>query len=195
MAYKSRESILENSSMFHITWQCHNQDWLLENEWPKKLYYELLLKHRKKYGLIFYGYQFMENHIHLAGKLTELETFSNYFRLINNLFARNLNHRLKRRGQVIMDRFLSLPIKDDRHMLAVLSYMDSNGVRAGRDKTPEESIWSSYRHYAYGDSDSLIDTAPTYFTLSNTPKERQVEYRQLVMVQLRGSRPYKNCSV
>lgn len=195
MAYKPRVEILGDGSLFHIMWQCHNKNWLLKEDWSKKLYYELLLKYRDKYNLVFYGYHFMENHIHLAGKLLNLELFSNYFRLVNNLLARNLNHRMGCRGQVIMDRFLSPSIEDDRHMLAVLSYMDSNGVRAGRDNGPEDSCWSSYHHYAAGRNDSLIETSPAYFILGTTPEKRQVEYKQLVLVQMRGSRPFKNCSV
>lgn len=195
MAYRSRSAVLEDGSLFHIMWQCHNKDWLLKEEWSKKLYYELLAKYRNKYGLTFYGYHFMENHIHLAGKLAELESFSNFFRLVNNLFARNINHRMNRRGQAIMDRFLSPSIKDDRHMLAILSYIDSNGVRAGRDEKLEYSKWSSYHHYANGKKDSLVETAPTYLILGKTPEERQMEYRQLVLAQMRCSRPYRNCSV
>jgi len=195
MAYKSRTDVLEDGAFFHIMWQCHNKDWLLKEDWSKKLYYDLLLKYRDKYEIVYYGYHFMENHIHLAGQLHRLELFSNYFRLVNNLFARNINKRLGRRGQAVMDRFLSPSIKDDKHMLAVLAYIDSNGVRSGRDGRPEESKWSSYHHYANGRKDSLVKTAPTYFLLGSTQAKRQMEYRQLVSVQLRGFQPFRSCSV
>ena len=58
-----------------------------------------------------------------------------------------------------MDRFKSPRIQDDRHMLTVMTYSDLNGVRAGKDKSPEESKWSSYAYYAYGKVDPLITPA------------------------------------
>jgi len=59
-------------------------------------------------------------------------------------------------------------------------YNDLNGVRAGREKTPEESNWSSYRYYAYGKEDGLIVPAPSYLALADNPKGRQSEYRAIV---------------
>lgn len=46
-----RNAILENDSCFHVTWQCHNQDWLLKESWAKQLYYQLLLHYKDRYGI------------------------------------------------------------------------------------------------------------------------------------------------
>jgi hypothetical protein len=122
----------------------------------------------------------MENHLHLVGHMAILEEFSALFRIVNGLFARFMNRSLKRCGQLIADRFISKRITDDRQMLSVMIYNDLNGVRAGRDKSPEESEWSSYRHYAYGSRDELIITAPSYLALSDCPAKRRKEYRIFV---------------
>ena len=37
--------------------------------------------------------------------MTSKKGFSDFFRVVNNLFARKYNKRHKRRGQVVMDRF------------------------------------------------------------------------------------------
>lgn len=130
--------------------------------------------------MAFYGYHFMENHIHLIGKTESIESFSNFFRVVNNLFARQVNRRMRRRGQVVMERIKSLPIEDDIHLLSVMAYVDLNGVRAGRDKTPKESIWSSYKYYAHGRADDILTPAPSYLALSTDPLYRQIEYRAMV---------------
>lgn len=194
MATKPRYAVLADHSFFHVMWQCHNQNWLLKDDWAKQFYYDLLLRYKNRYGLVFYSYHFMENHVHLTGRVGRLERFSNFFRLVNNLFSRNLNRRLLRSGQAIMDRFLSPPIRDDRQMLAVLAYIDLNGVRAGRDTHPRESRWSSYRFYAHGRGDSLLEHVPNYLALADSEKQRQKVYRQIVEAQMHLY-PTPDCSV
>ena len=79
-----------------------------------------------------------------------------------------------------MERIKSVPIEDDAHLLAVLAYVDLNGVRAGRDNSPEESVWCSHHYYSHGRKDDLLTPAPSYLALSNIPADRQTEYRAIV---------------
>lgn len=180
MAYRPRYAIVCDGCSFHVTWQCHNHDWLLKEVWAKQLYYHLLLKYRDPYGLQIHSYHFMDNHPHLTGTLRTREEFSAFFRVVNNLFARLYNRRTKRRGQVVMDRFKSPRIQDDRYMLTAMIYGDLNGVRCGRDKRPEDARWSSYAAYAYGKLDPLLTPPPAYLAIGVTPEERQRAYRTMV---------------
>jgi putative transposase len=188
MAYLPRYFIVCDGCSFHVTWQCHNKDWLLQWNWAKRLYYDLLLKYKDRYRIQIHSYHFMENHPHLTGTMQSMELFSNFFRVVNNLLARKINKQLTRRGQVVMDRFKSPRIQDDAHMIKAMTYGDLNGVRAGRDKSPEESKWSSYAYYAYGKDDPLVTPAPSYLALGATEEERQRVYRamtQELMLQAR----------
>lgn len=180
MAYRPRYTIVCDGCPFHVTWQCHNKDWLLGQNWAKGLYYDLLFKYKDRYGIQIHSYHFMENHPHLIGTMQSSELFSKFFRVVNNLLAREINKRLKRRGQVVMDRFKSPRIQNDVHMLCAMIYGDLNGVRAGREASPEESRWSSYPFYAYGRNDPLITPAPSYLALGETEEERQRAYREMV---------------
>lgn len=180
MPQKPRNQIISDGSYFHTTWQCHNKEWVFADERLKKLYYEILCKYHKKYSMLFHAYHFMENHIHLIGQAGSLENFSNFFKVSHNIFARQVNYRAHRRGQVVMERLKSPTIQNDEHMLAAMVYADINGVRAGRDKKPGENIWSSYLYYAEGKEDDLISPAPSYLALASGPFERQVRYRSIV---------------
>ncbi len=175
-----RYYILEDSSLFHVTWKCHNEDWLLKEGWAKKLYYDLLLKYKDKYGVQIYAYCLMDNHIHLTGKLESLENFSDFFRVVNSCFARFYNKKVKRQGQVVMDRFKSPRIETEADLLKVMLYIDLNPKRAGKVNHPKKNIFSSYNYYTYGKKDDLVISAPTYLVLEKTPKERRKNYRELV---------------
>lgn len=130
----------------------------------------------------------MDNHPHLSGHIGNKEDFSAFFRIVNSLFARLVNKRLKRRGQLVMDRFKSPQIEDDGHLLNVIIYIDLNPYRAGKVKHPKDNEWSSFAHYAYGKEDALITPAPSYLALGNTDAARQKTYREMVNALLEKPR-------
>lgn len=180
MAYLPRYEIICDDAYFHVTWQCHNKDWLLKWDWAKQAYYNLLLKYKGKYGVEIYAYGFMDNHPHLAGHLTGKERFSAFFRVVNSQFARIVNKQLRRRGQVVMDRFKSPMIESDDHMLKAMAYIDLNPHRAQKVPHPRENTWSSYQYYAHGKADPLLTPSPSYLALGKNPAERQRDYRAIV---------------
>lgn len=180
MAYLPRYEVIHDNAYFHVTWQCHNKDWLLQCDWAKRIYYNLLLKYKNKYGIEIYAYNFMDNHPHLTGHLCEKEKFSAFFRVVNSQFAIAVNKQLKRCGQVVMGRFKSPLIESDQHMLKVMAYIDLNPHRAGKVSHPRENGWSSYGYYAYGKTDPLITPSPSYLALGKNPVERRSEYISIV---------------
>jgi putative transposase len=157
-------------------------------DWAKKIYYDLLLKYKDKYGVQIYSYCLMDNHPHLSGHLEKKEDFSAFFRIVNSLFARLVNKKLKRCGQLVMDRFKSPRIEDDGHLLNVITYIDLNPYRAGKVKHPKDNEWSSFAYYAYGKKDALITSAPSYLALGKTETARQKTYLEMVNALLEQPR-------
>ncbi len=180
MARIPRHYLISDHGTFHVTWQCHNKSWLLRFPWAKDLLYSLLLRYKDQYGIKIYSYCFMSSHPHLTGFCLTHEGLSAFFRLVNSLFAKTLNQRLSRLGQVVRDRFRSQQIQNDRHLLAELIYIDLNPVRAKIVSHPGKYRYSSYRYYAYGEPDPLLNPAPSYLALGHSPEIRQTIYRQLV---------------
>jgi len=193
-----RYAILTNRSTFHITWQCHNRSWLMRSDAAKSLYYNLLLKYKDRYRVKFYSYCFMSNHPHMTGYCEDKKLLSDLFRIVNSLFARILNKRSKRRGQVVMDRFKSPVIQSDFDHLQVMFYIDLNPKRAGMVQHPKEYGWSSFHYYAYGKEDPLITPAPSYLNLGDSPQMRRRNYLLMVSKILKGDwkekRPYSAVS-
>lgn len=191
-----RALILEDESIFHVMWQCHNKSWLLQTNWAKRLYYNLLLKYKDRYKVDIYSYCLMDNHIHLSGRLDLLTLFSAFFRTVNSTFARIYNQEMKRRGQVVMDRFKSPRIETDTDLLKVMLYIDLNPKRATKVEHPRDNDFSSFAYYAYGQEDSLITPAPSYVELGSTAKRRQKAYQHLINEILlhdwKDKRPYSS---
>lgn len=172
--------VIDDQSYFHVTWKCHNSDWLLQSEWAKKMYYNLLLRFKERYKIQIFSYCFMSNHPHITGYCEERELFSDFFRIVNSLFARAYNKRHARRGQVVMDRFKSPQIKSDADLEKVMFYVDLNPVRAGMIKHPKEYEFTSFHYYAHGKFDPLITPAPSYLEMGSSPRQRQKIYSKMV---------------
>jgi len=196
MASLPRRHILEDESIFHVTWQCHNKDWLLKESWAKESYYQLLLKYKERYEVQIYSYCLMDNHIHLSGRNNELTSFSDFFRVVNACFARSYNRKVQRRGQVVMDRFKSPRIQSDRDLLRVMTYIDLNPKRALKVRHPRFNEFSSFKYYAYGAKDPLITPAPSYLDIGINPKQRRQAYQALIREILqndwRQKQPYSS---
>jgi putative transposase len=180
MARIPRKWIIGDDCLFHATWQCHNKSWLLKYPWAKRLYYQLLLRFKEKYEIAFFSYAFMDNHIHLSGKLKSLDQLSAFFRVVNSMFAKEINKRIGRFGQVIRDRFKSPCLETERDLIQEMIYHDLNEVRAGKTLHPDNNEFSSYAHYAHGKPDALLTHPEIYVQLGNTPEERQMAYRGMV---------------
>ncbi|MFH1356335.1 MAG: transposase, partial [bacterium] len=179
MANYPRSLIVYDGSIFHVTWQCHNEDWLLSSHFAKKLYFELLLKYKCAYRMTFFSYCLMDNHIHLTGQCESQIMLSRFFKVVNSCFAKAINKFLKRKGQVVMDRYKSPVIETDEDLMSVITYNDLNPYRTIRKTHPKDYEWSSYAHYAYGKQDPLLTEPEFYITLGNTAKERQKKYRYM----------------
>lgn len=189
MAYLPRKELIWDGAIFHVTWQCHNKSWLLKKDWTKKLYYDLLLSYKERFQVEIYSYNFMENHIHLTGRIKGTrEEFSALFRIINSQFARKINKHYQRSGQVIQDRFSSPVIESDAKLLKVMGYQDLNDYHVGKVKDPRENKWSSYHYYAFGKEDPMITAAPSYIALEDTPKKRQSRYQEMVKILIEEAR-------
>ena len=55
-----------------------------------------------------------------------------------------------------------------------------NPVRAKLSEDPKDYKWSSYRVYAFGKKDPVLDEHPIYLELSTEEKERRKAYREFV---------------
>ena len=175
-----RYLVLTNKSLFHVTWQCHNREFHLQHDWAKKKYYDLLLKYKDKYHIKIFSYCFMSNHPHITGYVDDKKNLSDFFRIVNALFARFYNKIMNRRGQLVMDRFKSPVIETQPDLLKVMYYIDLNPKRARMVKHPKEYAWTSFHHYAYGKNDPLVTHPDCYLNLGESATERQNTYLSMI---------------
>ena len=198
MARIPRRFLVDIGSTNHCTWRSHNFSPVLEDDAAKRFFLDLVQKYAPRHGILVRSYCLMGTHPHLVVVATRgQEEFSRFWKVVNQLFARWYNQQQKhRRGQVVTQRMKSPLIQPDangRHVLTVMRYGDLNPVRAGIVPSPKDYAWSSYRHYAFGEENPLIDDEPEYLALGQTAGQRRIAYQQLfaapLSAALRSRRP------
>ena len=98
----------------------------------------------ERYRWICHAYCLMGNHVHLMIETVEV-TLAAGMQQLQSKYARRHNRRYGRTGHLFGNRYFSLPVVSDAHLLELARYIVLNPVRAGACKRPEEWAWSSYR--------------------------------------------------
>ncbi len=184
-----RFRLVEPGSTNHCFWRAHNLSFVLDSDAARARFLELLAAYKSRFGILIHSYCIMGTHPHVVcTSALGQPAFSAFWKVVNQRFARWYNRLNARRGQVVMQRTRSLRIKPTGgHQLMVMRYGDLNPVRAGIVRSAKDWPWSSYRHYAFGEPNDLVDSAQEYIALGRTRMQRQIAYRQLFAQPLSAS--------
>jgi len=175
-----RSQLVGENSTNHCTWRSHGHSLVLDSDAAREHFLGLLRKYKEKFGIEVHSYCLMGTHPHVMCRATKgQKAFSAFWKVVNWGFARWYNLRTSGRGQVVMERLRSPQIQDGRHQLLVMRYGDLNPVRARLVASAGRWMWSSHRHYAYGEENDLITDAPEYLALAESGPRRRKAYQQL----------------
>lgn len=182
-----RALLVSENTTNHCTWRSHNHSLVFDEPGARQRFLDLLAGYKAAHGIRIHSYCLMGTHPHVVCTSTRgQEAWSAFWKVVNQCFARWYNERCARRGQVVMERLRSPRIQRSgrgRHMLTVMRYGDLNPVRAGLARSPKDWAWSSYRHYAFGEANDLIDDAPEYLELGSTAPQRRKAYQALLALK------------
>lgn len=130
----------------------------------------------------------MKNHVHLILKSLNGEKLSKAMRGINQGYAQYYRWKYGGIGYLWQDRFKSFVIQEGKYLLECGRYIELNPVRAGIVKEPNEYPWTSYRYYAFGEQNTLLDMNPEYLGISEDSARRTKLYSDFVKDGLKERR-------
>src|SRR5882762_7041529 len=88
----------------------------------------------------------MPNHVHVVIEMLDAQSLSDIVRSWKTFTARLANSQLGRRGPFWHADYFDRYMRDERHFLQTLDYVENNPVKAGLAQVPADWIWSSARH-------------------------------------------------
>ena len=104
---------------------------------------DLLADTAKELDWAMYAWCVMGNHYHFLLKTPE-DNLSEGMHHINTGYGEWYNKSRERHGHVFQDRFFSILITQDSHLLEASRYVVLNPLRVGLVASPQEWPWSSY---------------------------------------------------
>ncbi len=106
-------------------------------------YLELMAISAERFGLEFWAWCLMKNHVHLLVVPKRAESLAKGIGDAHRRYTRMVNFRQGARGHLFQERFHSYVVQQDSHAVAVGRYIELNPVKARAAKSAAEYRWSS----------------------------------------------------
>lgn len=115
-----------------------------DKDWYR--FFLLLQEGVERFGCRVYAYCLMDNHIHIALQVGEVE-LSKVMQNLSSRYTRWANWRHQKTGHLFQGRYKAILVEEDAYLLQLVAYLHLNPVRAGMTAEAGDYRWSSHRAY------------------------------------------------
>ena len=163
----------------HVYHRGNNSGTVFHDDIDRTVFLLLLGRAAKRGDVKIHSYVLMTTHYHALVSSPEQRALPLMMQRLGRGYARYFNQRHHRTGTLWEGRYQASLVIDERYWLTCLRYIERNPVEAHIVNRPEEYVWSTYRHHAFGIRDNLVASHPLYDALGDTPARRQAEWRAM----------------
>jgi putative transposase len=136
----------DNADLHFVTFSCYHREPNLGPAIRKDLFLSVLELVRQQYSFATVGYVVMPEHVHLLLSKPESGDLSTVLQVLKQIVSRKVS--LERFWQ---RRFYDFNVRTEAKRIEKLRYLHQNPVARGLVERPEDWLWSSFRHYAFGE--------------------------------------------
>lgn len=162
----------------HVILRGNNRQAIFFSDLDRQQLLATLAEVAAQYQVAIHAYVLMDNHLHLLLTPSTAEALSRMMQSLGRRYVGWFNARHQRSGTLWEGRFRVGLIEGERHLLACMRYIELNPVRAGLCIEPAQWPWSSAAHHLGLARSPLITEHELYWSLGNTPFEREHAYRE-----------------
>lgn len=171
---------LVDGGFYHLIARGNNRQFIFAVPDGFQTFTQLLRQAQSKYVWKLSHYCLMTNHLHLLAQVEQGQDLPKLMQFLLFEYSRWYRKVTGYTGHLWQGRYKSPFIAQESHLLECGRYIERNPVRAGLVLQAEEYPWSSYRHYAFGEPNPLVDDDPYYLRLGPDHASRQQRYRDFV---------------
>ncbi len=165
----------------HVILRGNNRQAIFHSDHDREHLLKTLAEASTQHQVAIHAYVLMDNHLHLLATPQSADGLSRMMQSLGRRYVGWFNARHQRSGTLWEGRFRAGLIESERYFLACMRYIELNPVRAGLCGGPEQWRWSSAAHHMGLARDMLVREHPLYWSLGNTPFEREHAYREFLM--------------
>ena len=169
-------------SPHHVLNRGNNRESIFLDDGDYSFFLSQVRKYKQKFPVRVYHYCVMPNHYHFLIEPPDKESLVGFMQGLMVVYAQYVQRKYDRVGHVWQERYKSPVIQTERYLAYCGYYIEDNPRRAGLVRDLRDWPWSSYRFYAYGRPDPIVDADPNYPVLGGTDRERQENYRVHIMM-------------
>jgi putative transposase len=154
---------LRSDAIYHVFNRAAGRRRLFESEEQYAWFARSLRAAQTRVPIRILAYSLMPTHWHLVLWLFDASSLPRFMHRVTQRQARqhNIERDMAGHGHVYGERYECVLVKDDRHLLAVLRYVEANPRAAGLVERAEEWPWSSAYARRLVQDGPNIDTSPT----------------------------------
>ncbi len=131
----------------------------------------------RQFQVRIHAYVLMPDHLHLLATPVDQTGLGRMVQWIGRHYVPYFNRKYARSGTLFQGRFKTAVLESGPHLVNCMHYIESNPVRAGLVTAVEDFRWSSYAHHAGIKGDGVVTDHLMYWSLGNTPFQREANYR------------------
>lgn len=161
----------------HVILRGNNRQAIFFSDLDRQQMLAILAEVAAQHSVAIHAYVLMDNHLHLLLTPPAADALSRMMQALGRRYVGWFNARHERSGTLWEGRFRAGLIEGERHLLACMRYIELNPVRAGLCTEPAQWPWSSAAHHLGLTRQALITEHELYWSLGNTPFERELAYR------------------
>jgi len=162
----------------------HNRQPVFQDDADRQLFVRLLQSAASAHGVAIHAYALLDGEVRLLATPAGEGSLSRMMQAVGRRYGSSFNRRHAHTGSLWDGRFRATVIEPERHLLACMVYIDQ--AAAGVDGGPVlgQRAWSSAPHHLGERVDPLVSDHVLYWSLGNTPFEREAAYRELLQQAL-----------
>lgn len=126
-----------------------------------------------------HAYVLLDDEIQLVATPSDSESLSRMMQSLGRTYVANFNRRHQRSGTLWQGRFRATVFEPERHLVSAMRLVETRPLTAGvLDVT--DYPWSSAGHHVGRQHSALVTDHAVFWSLGNTPFDREARYRELL---------------
>jgi putative transposase len=143
----------------------------------RRAYLLCLAEAAAKHGVAIHGYGLTPAEVRLLATPPDAQALGRMIQFIGRRFVAGFNRRCGRAGALWEGRFRATVVEPFEYFLPCLRYVEGTAEIRSREPVAEEVPWSSVEHHAGLRTDLFVTEHAQFWSLGNTPFEREAAYR------------------